>query len=325
MNALRDYALRGTGAALSPRATSPLPPPRPAAPPQRAGAGASSSGPGVVLQRGPDTREADARRRAEADAQARAAREQQERVEREHRAATEKQQRDEQARAREREQKEREGESRRARCRAVEADQKAAADRSRTCEASCDGARSTAQKACKAEPTIGKMAACDNRGRDEHKTLRSIVSRRPAPRDAERMQERWHRPLGSGVAPIRRRGGEDGIRPRALRDATGAVASRWARTQRMLAERRLFGAAEARMGFEPTYNGFAIRCLTTWLPRHEERTGKLAKRTLIGQRRSEAGASGLATRARARSSLQPRTRPTDNSIAPRMSVQSPHS
>ena len=23
------------------------------------------------------------------------------------------------------------------------------------------------------------------------------------------------------------------------------------------------------MGFEPTYDGFANRCLTTWLPRHE--------------------------------------------------------
>jgi hypothetical protein len=33
---------------------------------------------------------------------------------------------------------------------------------------------------------------------------------------------------------------------------------------------------EARMGFEPTYNGFANRCLTTWLPRQIDRERRIA-------------------------------------------------
>lgn len=40
---------------------------------------------------------------------------------------------------------------------------------------------------------------------------------------------------------------------------------KFARTQFRRIERFYF---EARMGLEPTYNGFANHCLTTWLPRH---------------------------------------------------------
>ena len=36
---------------------------------------------------------------------------------------------------------------------------------------------------------------------------------------------------------------------------------------RTLAPTRQHPNLEARMGFEPTYNGFANHCLTTWLPR----------------------------------------------------------
>src|SRR5438105_1510897 len=33
-------------------------------------------------------------------------------------------------------------------------------------------------------------------------------------------------------------------------------------------------SAEAWMGFEPTYDGFANRCLTAWLPRRDLRPGR---------------------------------------------------
>lgn len=48
--------------------------------------------------------------------------------------------------------------------------------------------------------------------------------------------------------------------------------------------------AEARTGFEPAYNGFANRCLTTWLPRRTHNAG--AEKVLIARRRSRSKRHG---------------------------------
>jgi hypothetical protein len=108
-------------------------------------------------------------------------RELQARSEREARERADKQQREDQDRARASQQREREGEARHARCRQVEAQQKAAADRVRSCEAGCDSARAPDQKGCKSEATLGKMAACENRVRDAHASCSKACRTAPSP------------------------------------------------------------------------------------------------------------------------------------------------
>ena len=72
-------------------------------------------------------------------------------------------------------------------------------------------------------------------------------------------------------------------------------------------ERRL----EVRMGFEPTYDGFANRCLTTWLPHHPERA--FAKEGLGALRPRNRVSSKESSRAGRGSCLAARTRPVNGS------------
>jgi hypothetical protein len=68
-------------------------------------------------------------------------------------------------------------------------------------------------------------------------------------------------------APCTRRG----PRPRPRRRTTGRAQLSVRRTSQPLgyATLRRGAIAEVRTGFEPAYNGFANRCLTTWLPHHQ--------------------------------------------------------
>ncbi len=67
------------------------------------------------------------------------------------------------------------------------------------------------------------------------------------------------------------------------------------------------------MGFEPTYNGFAIRCLTTWLPHPNVRTSRtFAARAAAGGEtdgvRSEGSTmpqAGFTAKAQGRSDPEP--------------------
>ena len=74
---------------------------------------------------------------------------------------------------------------------------------------------------------------------------------------------------------------------------------------------RFSAISEAWMGFEPTYDGFANRCLTTWLPRHPERSPRGSRSARATEARRASPARRRAATLSGRSFLRQR-RPTRN-------------